>query len=377
MSSILILDQDKNEHCILSSLLTSHRILSAYSAKQALDILKKEHPDLILMDIKLPDADGFELIEILGADRSAPPVIVLSAYSSIPSVVRAIRGGAVNYLEKPCRLGALRRAISEALTRSITEQEVQQLPAEGPLSAIVGSSSSAVELRRTIALYAETHMPVLITGESGSGKELVARSLHLLSKRRDGPYQTVHCGAIPPSLMEVEIYGSEPGAFTEARTRAGFFEKAHRGSLFLDEIGEMPPEGQVKLLRILEETAIQRIGGNRKIPIDVRVISATNRNLKQRVKEDYFREDLLFRINTLLIEVPPLRERIDDIPALSRHLLGKRKEVPEPVSREALMKLMAHSWPGNVRELRNVLHRARVNARGGHIEARHIHFDTL
>lgn len=381
MSLILYLDQDKNEHCILSRILTEHRILSAFTAEKALNILKKETPDLILMDIKLPDMDGFELIgqfaQQFAGDRFGPPVIVLSAYSSTSLVVRAMRRGAFNYLEKPFNLKTLQRAINEGLTQRIKERQPQKSDTGGPLDAIVGTSPAAMELRATIARYAETDMPVLITGESGSGKELVARTLHLLSERRDEAYRVVNCGAIPPSLIEVEIYGSEPGAFTEARRRAGFFEKAHKGSLFLDEIGEMPPEGQVKLLRILEETSIWRIGGNSKIPIDVRLISATNRNLGRRVNNGKFREDLLFRINTLPIEIPPLRERITDIPALSRHLLGKGVEVPEPISREAVLKLMSHPWPGNVRELRNILFRAKVNSRGRRIEAGDIQFDRL
>jgi len=377
MSNLLYIDQDRKEHCILSRILTEHRVISAFTGASAGEILKKNPPDLVLMDINLPDADGFELIHRISSPGGGPPVIVLSAYSSTSSVVQAMRQGAINYLEKPFNLKSLRRAITEALTAGFPEGQLQSDGKGGPLDAIAGTSPVIRKLKETIELYAGNDYPVVVTGESGSGKELVARTLHLLSQRRAAPYRIVHCGAIPASLMEVEIYGSEPGAFTEARRRAGYFEQAHGGSLFLDEIGEMPSEGQVKLLRILEETSIRRVGGTRDIPIDVRIISATNRNLYRRVEEGVFRQDLLFRINTLVIEVPPLRERIEDIPSLSRYLLGKAREVPEPVSRKALVKLMSHAWPGNVRELKNVLQQAEVTARRGRIEADHIFFGGM
>ncbi len=375
MSTILFIDQDSKEHAILNQVFPEHCIKSAYSAGMAWKILETTIPDLILMDVMLPDADGPDVIARLSRLRGNPPIIVLSAYSAPARVVRAVRCGAVNYLEKPFNLKELRRVILESLFDRVIGDTAENPQETDLLDCIKGTSQAIRKLKDLIVLYADTEYPVLITGESGSGKELVAGTLRDLSKRGDRPYRVVHCGAIPDTLIEAEIYGSEPGAFTGAVKRQGYFEQAHRGTLFLDEIGEMPPEGQVKLLRILEDKSIIRIGGTHRISIDVRILSATNRILNSGVKDGSFRKDLLHRINTLSIVVPPLRDRRGDIPALSRHLLGNTTEVPEPFSRGAITKLMNHEWPGNVRELRNVLQRAEINARHGRIEAEHILFE--
>jgi len=372
MSTILIIDSDPREHSILSQLLSDFSIESAYSAAEARTMLRQLTPDLILMEISLREESGLSLLAEM---HENPPVIVLSACSDTATIVKCMKNGAYNFIAKPYSMDRLMSTVMECITSQCVYQYIDPSTPDGPEGRIIGSSRIIRHLRKKIALYAETDLPVLISGESGSGKELVARTLHLLSKRSDENYRVVHCGAIPLSLFEAELYGSETGAFTGAVTRAGYFEQANRGTIFLDEIGEMPLEGQVKLLRILEDSEIIRVGGHRKISINVRAVAATNRRLAQQTREGKFRSDLLFRINTLQIEVPPLRAHIEDIPLLSRSILEPYTHEVDPLSRDALKKLMRYSWPGNVRELRNVLNRAAVLAGGKLIKSYHIHLN--
>lgn len=374
MSTVLIIDDDPKEHCILAQVLSAYRIESVHTAEEALDRLTYTRPDVVLLGIEIRSADGFDLLSKILSLPDNPPVIVMSTCGDPACIVKAIKYGAYNYLCKPYNAEQLLSLIRECIASHLMSYQDAAFRIKGPEDRIIGSSRIMQILRKKLSLYADTNLPVLITGESGSGKELAARTIHLLSNRRDGNYRTVHCGAIPLTLFEAELYGSECGAFTGAVRRPGYFEQAHRGSLFLDEIGEMPLEGQVKLLRILEDREIIRVGGHRKVPVDVRIISATNRDLAEQIGRAKFRSDLFYRINTLHVDLPPLRDHPQDIPELSRSILHSYSDDPVALSREAQRKLMKYRWPGNVRELRNVLTRAVVQSGEGTIEAYHIQF---
>ncbi|MGC9311413.1 MAG: sigma-54-dependent transcriptional regulator [Sediminispirochaetaceae bacterium] len=372
MSTVLIIDDDSKEHSILTQVLSAYRIESVHTAEEALDQLTYTRPDVVLLGIEIRGVDGFDLLSKILSLPDNPPVIVMSTRGDTACIVKAIKYGAYNYLCKPYDAEQLLSLIRECIASRLMSYQDAAFRIKGPEDRIIGSSRIMEILRKKLSLYADTNLPVLITGESGSGKELAARTIHLLSNRRDGSYRTVHCGAIPLTLFEAELYGSECGAFTGAVRRPGYFEQAHRGSLFLDEIGEMPLEGQVKLLRILEDREIIRVGGHRKVHVDVRIISATNRDLAGQVRQGKFRSDLFYRINTLHVNLPPLRDHPQDIPELSRSILHSYSDAPVALSREAQRKLMKYHWPGNVRELRNVLTRAAVQSGGGKIEAYHI-----
>lgn len=374
MSTVLIIDDDSKEHSILTQVLSAYRIESVHTAEEALDQLTYTRPDVVLLGIEIRGVDGFDLLSKILSLPDNPPVIVMSTCGDAACIVKAIKYGAYNYLCKPYDAEQLLSLIRECIASRLMSYQDAAVRIKGPEDRIIGSSRIMEILRKKLSLYADTNLPVLITGESGSGKELAARTIHLLSNRCDGNYRTVHCGAIPLTLFEAELYGSECGAFTGAVRRPGYFEQAHRGSLFLDEIGEMPLEGQVKLLRILEDREIIRVGGHRKVQVDVRIISATNRDLAGQVRRREFRSDLFYRINTLHVDLPPLRDHIQDIPELSHSILHSYSDAPVALSREAQRKLMKYRWPGNVRELRNVLTRAAVQSGGGKIEAYHIQF---
>jgi len=374
MSTVLIIDDDQKEHSILTQVLSDYRIESVYTAEEAKNQLKYTRPDVVLLELEIQGVDGFEFLSEILSIPDNPPVIVMSTCVDTAHIVKAIKYGAYNYLCKPYAAEQLISIIRECIASHLMYYEVSRGQIKGPENRIIGSSRIMEIIRKKLSLYAGTNLPVLISGESGTGKELAARTMHLLSNRSDGNYRIVHCGAIPLTLFEAELYGSECGAFTGAVRRPGYFEQAHHGSLFLDEIGEMPLEGQVKLLRILEDREIIRVGGHRKIPVDVRIISATNRDLAKQVRNGNFRSDLFYRINTLHVQLPPLRDHPEDIPELSRSLLNSYTDTPATLSREAQRKLMKYQWPGNVRELRNVLTRAVVQSGGEKIEACHIQF---
>ncbi len=374
MSTILIIDDDSKEHNILTQVLSGYRIESVYSAEEARTRLQHSRPDLVLLELEIQGIDGYDFLSEILSLPDNPPVIAMSTCSDAATIVKAIKYGAYNYLCKPYDAEYLISLIRECITSHLMWEEKPSVKISGPEDRIIGSSRIMEILRKKLTLYAETSLPVLIMGESGSGKELAARTIHLLSNRSDRNYRTVHCGAIPLTLFEAELYGSECGAYTGAVRRPGYFEQAHQGSIFLDEIGEMPLEGQVKLLRILEDREIIRVGGHRKIPVDVRIISATNRDLAKQVRTGKFRPDLFYRINTLHVTLPSLRDHPQDIPQLSRSILHSYSDPPVNLSSEALRKLMKYQWPGNVRELRNVLTRAAVQSGGGKIEACHIQF---
>lgn len=388
MSTILYVDSHGPSHALLRTTFPALTVNSVYSPERALTEIQSAPPDIVITEIDFYGIDGFTLLERLIRCPERVPVVVLSSRCSPYNVVRALRTGAEDFIPKPFDPEQFRTCIHKLLTFI----HHTRVPAAGnigtpdPLECFAGGSRILEKLKYTLRLYAAAEAPVLISGESGSGKELAARTLHSLSPRCSGPFRCVHCGAIPPTLLEAELYGSEPGAFTGATRRPGLFEQANSGTLFLDEIGEMSAQGQMKLLRIIEARQVTRIGGRKRIPIDVRIICATNRDMLQLVNQGSFRADLYFRIHTLPIALPPLRDRKEDIPALALQFLqaqrqpnrpcGQTSGPPDPpISFSALMKLSSYHWPGNVRELRNTLQLAQVLARGRTIKAEHIRMD--
>jgi DNA-binding NtrC family response regulator len=373
MVRVLFIDDDPKAQATLAMVLEdSYTVLPALTAAEGLSLLAEREPDVVLLDIDLPDRDGLDLLEELLARPAPPPVIMLTAYGEVQFVKRAIQAGAYDYILKPWKKaqleGTLRQAVQHADLRRATApgQDAEVL------AGLVGESPAMRELKGLIVRFAAADAPVLILGESGSGKELAAAALHRLSPRRDGPLVPVNCGAIPGTLMETELFGSERGAYTDAVSRPGCFERANRGTIFLDEIGELAPEAQVKLLRVLESKELVRVGGSEPVRLSLRVISATNKELRREVERERFREDLYYRINVLPLRVPPLRERPEDIPLLAASLLARQGRSASCLQPDALGKLCGHTWPGNIRELGNVLERAGVVAEGGRIRARDI-----
>ena len=323
--------------------------------------------DVVLSDLVLPDMDGIEVMkQIRALDDGGTPVIVMTAYGSIDSSVRAMKEGAYDYLQKPLDVGDLQAKLFRALEASRLRRQVAVLSEEvrGKWTArawVAESPAMREVVRQTLAL-AKTNATVLIRGESGTGKELVARALHADGPRAAGPFVAVNCAAFTESLLESELFGHEKGAFTGAdASHRGRFEEAHEGSIFLDEIGELPLSVQPTLLHVLESGAMRRVGGSRELTVDVRVIAATNRSLEDDVREGRFREDLFYRLNVFALEVPPMRERRDDILPLAAHFLKDGKRRLAPATERVLM---AYDWPGNVRELRNAMERAGIMADG-------------
>ncbi|MBX6422879.1 sigma-54 dependent transcriptional regulator [Thermosulfurimonas sp. F29] len=357
---ILIVDDDQSFQRFLQLFLEKegYRVLIAGDGTEALKILEREEPDLILLDLRMPEMGGLEFLERLRREGRETPVIVITAYASLDSAVRAKREGAYDYLPKPFRLEDLRRKLKEALRRFP--------PAEAPPQEFMGIVGRSPAMRRLFALLpkiARAESNVLITGESGTGKELVARAIHRLSPRAEKPFVVVNCGGIPASLLESELFGYKAGAFTGAKhDKPGLFAQAHGGTIFLDEIGDLPPELQVKLLRVVEYKTFTPLGSTGEIRVDVRIISATNKNLEEEVRAGRFRQDLYFRLNVLSVHLPPLRERREDIPLLVEHFLRKYAEKLGKsgigISEYALRALMEYDFPGNVRELENIIERS-------------------
>ena len=368
---ILVVDDEKQIRRILAVLLTEHdyEVAEASSGEEALKLQPEFQPALVLLDLSMPGMDGLETLKQLMQNPSRPEVVMMTAFGTISSAVEAMRLGAFDYLSKPFDNEALLLTVDRALERRRLSREVEALRTELEtrygFSEIIGLSPQMQEVFRMMAKVARVDATVLITGESGTGKELVARAIHRRSARCSGPFVSVNCSAIPDTLVESEFFGSERGAFTDAReSRAGRFETAHLGSLFLDEIGDLALDAQAKLLRALQERQITRLGGARSRPVDVRVIAATNRNLEQAVSRGEFREDLYWRINVVNINLPPLRDRKEDLPLLIDHFLDHfNKELGltvKTIGRDARALLLAYDWPGNVRELENTLCRAMI-----------------
>jgi DNA-binding NtrC family response regulator len=372
MKKILLVDDERNVHYSLQRALgEDFRIISAFSGEEAIQKLTAEHPCLVLLDVKLPGLNGIDTLQhIKGVDREVP-VILLTAYGTTETAITAIKLGAYDYLLKPLDIGSLRSIMTKALQlRALSEQpEVIPVPSPGEEASLLGRSPAMQDLYKMIGRVAPTDMTVLLSGESGTGKELVARAVHQHSLRAEGPWVALNCAAIPESLLESELFGHERGAFTGATERKpGSFEQASGGTLFLDEAGELPLTVQAKLLRALQEREIRRLGGRESLPIDVRIIAATNRDLETAVASGEFREDLYYRLNVIHLHLPPLRARREDIPLLAQFFLARySRELERPVggfAPEALDCLCAHTWPGNVRELENTIQQALMTCRG-------------
>jgi two-component system response regulator AtoC len=345
-------------------------VTTATTLAQARDELAREEPDALLVDVHLPDGSGLDLVQP-GEGRLPPGVIVITAHASVDLAVEALRLGASDFLTKPVDFARVKMALANlAHTRELS-REIGSLRGElrrlGRFGSMVGASPRMQAVYDLVSKVAPTDVPVLVIGETGTGKELVAGTLHALSRRREAPFVPVNCGAIAPGVIESELFGHERGSFTGAdRAHKGYFEKANGGTLFLDEITEMTADLQVKLLRVLETGAVERVGGGNPVKVDVRVVAATNRRPEQAVADGRLREDLLYRLNVFPILLPPLRERGDDVVLIAEDFLAELNEgrdgPPKAFTRAALARLKAHSWPGNVRELRNVVQRAFILA---------------
>ena len=354
-----------------------HQVLIAENGSQALGIIEKEKPGIIIADLVMPGMDGIELLKRAKEISPNIEVIIITAYGSIPTAIAAMREGAYDYIEKPFCPEKAELLIEKLVEHQrLIEENIslrQKLEERYRFENIVAKSAKMQQVIEVIKVVARSNATVLITGDSGTGKELVARALHSQSYRKDKPFVAVSCAALPESLLESELFGHEKGAFTGAHAqRQGKFEVANKGTLFLDEIGEMSANVQVHLLRVLEEKEFTRVGGNELIKVDVRVISATNKDTKTAVANGQFREDLYYRLNVVTIELPPLRERKEDIPLLAQHFLKKftvenQKEITG-FSPEANDFLLKYEWPGNVRELENAIERAVILAKNSYIE---------
>jgi len=370
-------DEEKMRRILEVNLQDRYRILLAKDGEDALRMFKENDVNLLLTDMRMPEMDGLGLLHEVKRLRPEIPVILITAYGTIESAVNAMKEGATDYLLKPIKMEEVGLVIERALLHADLLDENRQLKEEIKslygFDTIISKHSKIIEIMEIVRQVADSKATILIEGESGTGKELVARAIHFNSQRAGFPFIVVNCSAIPRELLESELFGHEKGAFTGAgKKKIGSFELAHRGTLFLDEIGEMPKELQVKILRAIEGYRFMRVGGTEEIDVDVRLITATNRDLKAAVEEGEFREDLFYRLNVVSIKIPPLRERKEDIPLLVSHFIEKhKKEVKErrlEVSEKAHQALENYSWPGNVRELENCVLRAMLLTRSKRIE---------
>jgi DNA-binding NtrC family response regulator len=374
-ASILVVDDEKNILVTLSRALKleGYEVDVAGSGKLGLERARAKSYDAILLDVQLPDIDGLEVLRQVRADREDVPVLVMSGHGTIDTAVAATRSGAHDFLEKPIGSERLLVSLSRALERGRLERENRELRERaGGHGALLGDSPAMQELRRSLQLVASASASVLITGERGTGKELVARAIHESSKRSKGPLEKLNCAAVPKELVESELFGHEAGAFTGAsRQRKGRFERAHQGTLFLDEIGDMPLPMQAKLLRVLQEGEIERVGGGELMRVDVRVIAATNKDLLLAMRAGEFREDLYDRLNVLPLRVPRLSDRKGDIAQLAQRFVlesGKQNDRPHKrLSEGALSLLLSYDYPGNVRELKNLVERLVILTAGDEI----------
>ena len=360
MIRLLLIDDDPRAHTTLELVLPDeYELVSATTMAAGRRLATGGEVDVVLLDLTLPDGDGLDLLRHIAGQPLAPPVVILTGTAEVTVAVDAIRGGASDYLLKPYELRTLLAKLHNALVNDAARRvRGRRAPPDG----LVGESASLVQVRELIETFADSDGAVMVMGESGTGKELVSRGIHRLSHRSAAPFVAINCGAIPDTLVESELFGSEPGAFTGAVARAGCFERADGGTLFLDEVAEMTLDTQVKLLRALENHEVTRVGGEHPVTVNVRVVSATNRATEAHLADGSMRLDLWYRLAVLIIRVPPLRERREDIPLLCYALLGAGAGREVALSDPALRRLAAHVWPGNVRELHNVLERARLLA---------------
>ncbi len=381
---VLVVDDEEYQRAGLASMVTSwgFSVETAQDGHEALDKLASNQIHVLVTDLMMPRMDGFELLKRLGAQGSMPPAIVLTAFGNIETAVQTMHDlGAFWFLEKPIQPSALRLLLERAASQSRLAEEAErlqrQLSYQGVLVDLVGSSPEMQQVFSLIRQVAPSRAAVLVAGESGTGKELVARAIHHLSPRRGGPFVAINCAAMPETLMESELFGHEKGAFTGAvERRAGCFELAQHGTLLLDELGEMPVATQAKLLRVLEDSRVRRLGGKNEIAVDVRIIASTNRNVEEILQKGELREDLYYRLNVFRIDLPPLRGREGDIPLLVESLISvlnkKHSCRITEVQPDVIEALRRHNWPGNVRELRNVLERAVIIAGEGPVTMAHM-----
>jgi DNA-binding NtrC family response regulator len=368
MVKILVIDDEKSILDLLSVVFKKEGYIveTSLSAKTALELIDKEEFDLILTDIKLPQMSGMKILKYVKEKYPAMPVVMITAYGTIKQAIEALKMGAMDYIVKPFNMEELKIIVAQGLeNRRIQQENVllkKDLEEKYGMNNMVGKSKKMLEIYNLIEKIAVTDSTVLISGESGTGKEIAARAIHFHSRRRERPFVSINCGALPENLLESELFGHVKGSFTGAIVnKKGMFETAEKGTLFLDEVGEMSPWTQVKLLRTLQDRKVRRVGGTEEFPIDVRIIGATNQDLKKRIEEGKFREDLFYRLNVISLELPPLRNRKEDIPLLVSHFLSKYcDKMGRDMKRMAprVMKVFeSYSWPGNVRELENAIER--------------------
>ncbi len=381
MDTILVIEDKESMLAMLKQTLEGegYQVIPAHDGAEGIKRLSDERIGLVLTDLKLPKKDGFDVLKAVKQESPLLPVIVMTAFGTIETAVRAVKEGAYDFLTKPFDTEHLLVLIKRALDNSRVAAENILLKAEFAdrlgFPRIIGKSRQLQEITSSIQKVAPTNATVLIHGESGTGKELFARAIHYLSNRKDGPFVAINSAAIPRELLESELFGYERGAFTGAEARKlGKLELADKGTVFLDEIGDMDLTLQAKILRVIQEQVIDRVGGNRPIKIDVRIVAATNKDIEKAVEAKLFREDLFYRLNVFPITIPPLRERRDDIPPLAQHFLAKYsaevRKGPVTLSDEALDILMKCPWRGNIRELENVIERAVIYAEGGVIRSK-------
>ena len=387
---VLIVDDEPDIRATVEILLgrMGLQTRAAEGLNSALSTLQQESFDLVLSDMRLRDGTGLELVQWISQHSADTPVAVITAFGSTKEAVRALKAGAFDYVEKPVDTALLRRLVNEALklekpAPSKSTPTASQPPKDSRQSTIIGDSAPMVRLRETINKVARSHAPVFVCGESGTGKELVAREIHANSPRAKGPFIPVNCGAIAAELFESELFGHLKGSFSGAHAdREGLFAAAHGGTLFLDEVIDLPMPMQVKLLRAVQERAIRPVGANREHSVDVRIVSAAQKPLAEAAAEGCFRDDLYFRLNVIELTLPPLRERVEDIPQLCAHLLERiatrHGNPPTELTRSAMRKLAGHPFPGNIRELENLLERAcALSSPGEAVDAEDLHLPLL
>ena len=385
METILVVDDEKNYLRVLSAVLEDedYEVLTAQSGQEALEILKSSDLDLILTDMKMPAMNGIELLEKIKVMDPDLPVIMMTAHGTIDKAVEAMQKGAYSYILKPFDNERLILYVKKAVAMYQVVKENRRLrdavESQYRFGNFIGKSKPVRDVFEMIRKVAPSNVTVLVEGESGTGKELVAKSIHFNSSRRDKPFIAVNCSALVENLLESELFGHEKGAFTGAvAKKKGRFELADGGTLFLDEIGELSPNIQVKLLRVLQEKTFERVGGTRPIVADIRVIAATNKNLKEEIEKENFREDLFHRLNVIPIKIPPLRERLEDIPILIEHFVGditkKHKKGPVNFKSDAIQFLKSLNWSGNIREPRNIVERIIIIVDKSEIDKKDIEF---
>jgi DNA-binding NtrC family response regulator len=373
--TILVIDDEQTQREVLTGYLKKkgYRLLSAESGEEGISLIKQNAVDIVLSDFKMPDKTGIEVLKDVKQINPGISFVIITAYSTVEDAVKAMRLGAYDYISKPVDLDELDLMIEKILETRNLKSEIKnlksQLQERHRITSIISHSQKMEEVLSIASRAAESNTSILITGENGTGKEVLAKAIHYISQRKDGPFVAVNIPALSENLLESELFGHEKGSFTGAdRMRKGRFEISEGGTIFLDEIGDIPPAMQVKLLRVLQEREIERVGGTDKIPVDVRIISATNRSLEQKIKEGTFREDLYYRLNIVTIGIPPLRERKDDIVPLTELFVKKYSEQNNKsgmeISKESVDYLLKYNFPGNVRELENIIERAVVLSRG-------------